>query len=147
MPSNPDERSLFDCQMCGDCCRGFGGTYVTEADIKRIAAHIGSEPATVRTRFCTPSGRRQVLAQGPDGFCVFWDQLCTIHPVKPRMCRRWPYIPSVLADPVNWKIMAGSCPGIRADAPVSAVQETIDRKLKEEAGEDDVDPEPGHGRP
>lgn len=138
MPSNPDDQNLFDCKMCGDCCQGFGGTYVTEKDIESIAAYIGSDPDTVRSRFCRMSGRRRLLAQRRDGYCVFWDQVCTIHTVKPRMCRRWPYIPSVLADPVNWRIMAGSCPGIRADAPVSVVQEAVQQKLEAEV-EDDAD--------
>ncbi|MFZ7127725.1 MAG: YkgJ family cysteine cluster protein [Desulfobacterales bacterium] len=137
MPSTPNEADLFECRMCGDCCNGYGGTYVTEADIERIAAYIGSDPSIVRSRFCRMSGSRPLLAQGKDGYCIFWDRVCTIHPVKPLMCRRWPYIPGVLADPSNWRAMAGSCPGIHADAPLSLVQETVRRKLAAEtAGEE-----------
>jgi Fe-S-cluster containining protein len=147
MPSNPDERLLFDCTMCGECCRGYGGTYVTGAEIERIAEAIGSDPNTVRSLSCQSSGNRLVLAQAENGFCVFWDGLCTIHEVKPRMCRRWPYIPSVLVDPANWETMARSCPGIRPHAPIALVQEVIRRKLaaeesadssEETTGEDDV---------
>ena len=35
------EQNLFTCTQCGDCCRGYGGTYVTDADIRRIAAFTG----------------------------------------------------------------------------------------------------------
>ena len=24
---------IFDCKLCGECCKGFGGTYVDERDI------------------------------------------------------------------------------------------------------------------
>lgn len=106
---------IFECRRCGDCCKGFGGTVVDEADIRQIAAYLGIPPRTFWSRYCVPSGSRSVLAQGPDGYCAFWDQLCAIHPVKPRMCRAWPYIDSVLADVANWRVMAGVCPGIRTD--------------------------------
>ena len=132
MPSSPDERPLFECRQCGDCCRGFGGTYVTDDDIRRIADHIGSDPETVERRYCHPSGSRRVLAQDASGYCVFWDRLCTIHAVKPVMCRRWPYIPTLLIDPSNWRVMAGSCPGIRADASDPAVQSAVRRMLEAE---------------
>ncbi|MEZ4524987.1 MAG: YkgJ family cysteine cluster protein [Desulfobacterales bacterium] len=62
------------------------------------------------------SGSRPVLAQS--GYCVFWkEKICTIHPVKPRMCKAWPFIQSVLTDVNNWRMMAGSCPGMRTDVP------------------------------
>ena len=65
------------------------------------------------------SGGKPVLAQRRDGYCIFWEKCCTIHPVKPHMCKNWPFIPGVLADIGNWKTMAASCPGIRKDAAVS----------------------------
>ncbi len=121
---NPDSL-LFDCRQCGDCCRGYGGTYVSEEDIRRIAAHIGEDPARFQERYCQMSGRRPVLAQAANGYCVFWDKLCTIHPVKPRMCRRWPFIDAVLVDIQNWKSMGASCPGIRTDLPDDVVRQKI----------------------
>ncbi len=130
MPSAPLEAPPFECRCCGDCCRGFGGTYVSEADMARIAAFIGVDAADFRQRFCQPSGRRWVLTQAASGYCVFWDRLCTIHPVKPRMCRQWPFIRPVLRDPQNWRSMAASCPGMRSDlseeAILSAVRSALD---------------------
>ena len=70
--------------------------------------------------YCRLSGGRPLLAQGPDGYCIFWKKLCTIHPVKPRMCRRWPFIESILVDPANWLAMAGSCPGMATGIPLPA---------------------------
>ncbi|MCJ7830330.1 MAG: YkgJ family cysteine cluster protein [Desulfobacterales bacterium] len=120
---------IFECRQCGDCCKGYGGTFVTSADIAAIARFIGTEPDSFVERYCQMSGRRPVLAQRADGYCVFWDGLCTIHPVKPRMCRAWPFIDSLRVDIHNWQIMAYACPGMRADLPDDVVAWCVKREL------------------
>ncbi len=130
MPSDRiGPQDLFECRRCGDCCKGFGGTYLTGEDIETISHYIGSKPKKFIARYCSLSGTKPVLAQRSDGYCIFWDNICTIHPVKPRMCRRWPFIESILVDAENWLIMADSCPGIHADVPVDAVQKYVKKKL------------------
>jgi Fe-S-cluster containining protein len=132
MHAEPDARMIFACTRCGECCRGFGGTFVTQDDIRRIAAHIRRDPVQVQQTMCQPAGRGWVLAQAPNGFCIFWDKLCTIHPVKPRMCRRWPFIEAVLVDIVNWHSMGASCPGIRTDAPEALIHHIVMREIQRE---------------
>lgn len=132
MTSAERDNPIFNCRKCGDCCRGYGGTYVTEEDIRRIAAYIGEDPVRFKNRYCRMSGNRPVLAQAENGYCAFWEELCTIHPVKPRMCRRWPFIDAVLKDIQNWEIMGASCPGIRTDLPDEVVRETVARSIAEE---------------
>ncbi|MFN2357645.1 MAG: YkgJ family cysteine cluster protein [Desulfotignum sp.] len=112
---------IFVCQLCGQCCRGFGGTYVTDRDIMRISAYIQADPDTFVTSYCTMAGTRPVLSQGPDGYCVFFDKKkqCTIHPVKPCMCRKWPFLETLVANPENWDAMASACPGMRPLIPFS----------------------------
>ena len=112
---------IFTCQQCGDCCKGYGGTYVSEADIRRMAIFIKVEPSVFYKRYCQKSGDRHVLAQGQDGFCIFYQEGCSIHAVKPKMCRDWPYIQNLLVDFKNWHAMASTCPGIVTDAAASAV--------------------------
>lgn len=109
------EDYLFDCKMCGDCCRGYGGTYLTNTDITAIADYLGISESTLKNHYCDLSGNRLILKQGESGYCVLWDDKCTIHPVKPRMCRQWPFIDCLLVDIGNWGIMANSCPGMRTD--------------------------------
>jgi len=116
---------LFECQMCGDCCKGFGGTVVTTADIKSIAAFIGADPERFVREYCRLSGDKKVLAQGEDGYCIFFCDRCTIHPVKPRMCRAWPFIRAILADMKNWHSMAASCPGMRTDVPDAVIRQCV----------------------
>ncbi len=89
MPSDQsDSDALFECRLCGDCCKGYGGTYVTREDIEAISRYIDTDSRKFVADYCQLSGTRPVLAQGTDGYCIFWDKLCTIHPVKPLMCRR-----------------------------------------------------------
>ena len=117
---------IFKCVECGECCKGYGGTYVTDEDIRRIAEYIDANPDTFAAKYCQMSGSRPVLALGTDGYCVFWkNKLCSIHPVKPRMCKAWPYIENVLKDVENWRIMAGSCPGIRPDMPEDVILDRV----------------------
>ena len=123
---------VFRCTRCGDCCRGFGGTYLTESDVVTISRHISVAADRFAADFCERSGSRLVLRQRPDGYCVFWDRLCKIHPVKPRMCRQWPFIKSVLVDEVNWRSMASMCPGIRTAADMRTVRYCVGISIAEE---------------
>ena len=125
------EQNLFTCTQCGDCCRGYGGTYVTDADIRRIAAFTGIPVHDFRQRYCVPSGNRLVLAQQSNGFCIFFDRNCTIHAVKPRMCRQWPFISSLLVDIANWRIMADVCPGMRSDLSDDQLRKAVRKTMGE----------------
>lgn len=116
---------LFTCRRCGDCCKGYGGTYITEREIDIISRYLGLEHNTFFKRHCQMSGGRPMIAQGTNGYCVFWDKLCIIHAVKPRMCRNWPFIESILVDPKNWKAMAASCPGMRVDVSDDQIQRYV----------------------
>jgi len=116
--------------MCGDCCKGFGGTYVTPEDIKAISGYLESDPDHFVEEYCQMSGGKPLIAEGESGYCIFWNEKCSIHPVKPRMCHAWPFIESVLIDIANWRIMGGSCPGIRVDASEDAVRECVEEELK-----------------
>lgn len=123
---------LFECKQCGDCCNGFGGTVVTEADLRAIAAHIGSTVAQVKEKYCAKSGNALVIAQKEDGYCVFYNANCSIHPVKPVMCRRWPFIDSLSVDIKNWWIMASMCPGMRTDLDDDTLQECLSSAIPAE---------------
>ena len=108
---------IFQCDMCGDCCKGFGGTYVTEKEITTISNYLNIDSATFINMYCHITRIGTVLSQKKDGYCVFWDKKCSIHPVKPPMCKAWPFIEAVVTDVSNWHIMANACPGIRTDFP------------------------------
>lgn len=123
---------IFECKMCGQCCKGFGGTYVTEENIDKISRFIKSEPKRFTGQYCDPSGSRFVLTRGGDGCCIFFkpEKQCTIHPVKPYMCKAWPFIKTLIENPENWDIMADSCPGMKKGVGHADIQRIV-RKEKE----------------
>ena len=128
-------KDLFACTQCGQCCKGFGGTYVTQEDQAAIAAFLEVPPADFQSGYCVPSGRKVVLAQDSQGYCIFYrdqNHSCSIHPVKPRMCRRWPFIDALLVDIGNWYAMADSCPGMRIDVDTPALMAAVKRILQQE---------------
>ena len=122
-------KDIFKCQQCGDCCKGFGGTFITEKEIEKIAARVDTDPKTFVEKYCQVSGGKPLLGQGKDKYCIFWEGLCSIHPVKPRMCKIWPFLKSVLVDINNWHIMASLCPGIRTDVPDSTIKAHVAQEL------------------
>ncbi len=117
------EDDFFKCKKCGKCCKGYGGTFVTKQDIKTIASYINTDPKDFVANFCQMSGNKPLLAQAKTGYCIFWEKMCTIHPVKPRMCKAWPFIGPVLVDSNNWNIMARSCPGIKTEVDHNILKE------------------------
>jgi Fe-S-cluster containining protein len=121
---------LFTCQKCGDCCKGYGGTFVTEDDIETICLYVGLDRKGFIAHYCQVSGGKPILAQGKNGYCIFWDQLCTIHAVKPSICRKWPFIESLLVDVKNWQMMAASCPGMRTDCADNQIKKCVSTLTK-----------------
>ncbi len=124
-----DFEYIFNCRKCGDCCKGYGGTFVTDSDIEAICRHIKSDPEKFIETYCSMSGTKPLLIQGENDYCIFWDKVCTIHPVKPAMCKSWPFIRSVLTDVDNWYIMASFCPGMRTDVPDGLIKEYVKNRL------------------
>ncbi|GAB6907855.1 conserved hypothetical protein [Desulfosarcina cetonica] len=127
--SEPTCDDLFSCTLCGDCCKGYGGTYLTPADVEAIADYLGTTPQALVSGYTQISGTRRVIAQGANGYCIFWDKVCTIHPVKPWMCRQWPFIPAVLVDVNNWRAMAASCPGMNTELTDEHIHACVAKKM------------------
>ena len=124
-----DFEYIFNCRKCGDCCKGYGGTFVTDSDIEAICRHLKFDPEKFIETYCSMSGAKPLLIQGKNDYCIFWDKVCTIHPVKPAMCKSWPFIQSVLTDVDNWYIMASFCPGMRTDVPDRLIKEYVKNQL------------------
>ena len=65
-PVSPSE--LFDCRKCGECCQGYGGTYLAPEDIEAISDYLGMDPKLFLSDYCLLSGGKLVLAQGKEGW-------------------------------------------------------------------------------
>ncbi|MCD4744357.1 MAG: YkgJ family cysteine cluster protein [Desulfobacteraceae bacterium] len=123
---------IFKCMECGACCKGFGGTYISEEDIEKISKYINISLEIFLDKYCTMSGSKYVLAQGKDDNCIFYDKekQCSIHPVKPYMCKAWPFIKTIISNPENWNAMAGSCPGMKKDIEHDILKKIVDSEIK-----------------
>lgn len=128
---SPKPEDLFECRRCGECCRGYGGTYLDTSDIERIARYTGICREKLIEQYCQVSAGKLILHQKKNGFCIFWEGLCTIHPVKPRMCMAWPFIENLLHEPSNWDVMAEACPGMQTGFDKEDVVRCVRQKLEE----------------
>jgi Fe-S-cluster containining protein len=78
-----------------------------------MAALLALSEAEFCRRFVEASalGPRLTVA---DGVCVFLmpGGLCRVHPVKPFICRQWPFLPAILMDPDELENAKTACPGL-----------------------------------
>ncbi|MUM77075.1 YkgJ family cysteine cluster protein [Pseudodesulfovibrio sp. F-1] len=102
--------------MCGHCCQGEGGIVLTDTDRERLADHLGIDQDELVRRYTRERCGKIHLICGDDGYCVFFDQGCGVHPGRPDICRAWPYFRGNLVDETSWKMIQEYCPGINADA-------------------------------
>ncbi len=89
-----------------------------------IAVKDSAEPMS---RSGISAGYRPISVLTRTVFCIFFDKekQCTIHPVKPYMCKAWPFIDTVIRHPENWNMMANSCPGMKKDIPKEALEKIV----------------------
>ncbi|CCO24903.1 YkgJ family cysteine cluster protein [Maridesulfovibrio hydrothermalis] len=106
----------FECKMCGHCCQGEGGIIMTAGDRKRLADFLGmSEEDMVKEYSETVNGKIRLQSR-EDGYCVFFNEGCGVHPGRPDICRAWPFFRGNLIDEMSWEMIQDYCPGINKDA-------------------------------
>lgn len=106
---------IFECRRCGTCCLGRGGARLDEAQAEKVAAHLGLPLADVARLYLDPGPPPWDIGVGDDGFCLFHqpDGRCRIHPVKPEVCRQWPYLQALLTRESAFSDALQACPGLR----------------------------------
>ncbi len=110
-------RPVFECQQCGQCCYGEGGIFIEPEDVAAIAEYLGISPEEFEKRFVGHRNGRLDIGTGANGACHFLkDNRCSIHPVKPKNCRLWPFLPGPLTEEWGFKSMKGNCPGFDPEA-------------------------------
>lgn len=109
----PSQKSIpaFKCHRCGDCCQGQGGIIVTSGDIDRLCTHLGMAPEEFAKTYLEQVGDRPRIRAAND-WCVFFVKGCSVHPVKPSVCRAWPFFQGNMLDELSWRIAQDACPGI-----------------------------------
>ena len=126
----------FECQQCGRCCAGpiEGYVWVSDEDVRAIAARLGLSEQQMRARHVRKVGRRQSLREdartkdciflqtdGPDG------RGCAIYEFRPIQCRTWPFWATNLVSPDAWAMAQLRCAGINR-GPVHCVEHIEGRR-------------------
>lgn len=108
---------VFKCKMCGKCCKGKGGIYLTESEIFKISDYLKIEPDQFKSFYCENINGKLRLVQGKKGYCIFYHfkKQCLIHCVKPFICSLWPFFPANIKDEQSFYIAKLACPGIHPD--------------------------------
>lgn len=106
------ENTAFACRQCGHCCEGEGGIVLASKDQNRLASHLNLTLDAFLEAFSRSSGDKIQLGSRPDGFCIFFDQGCSVHPARPDICRAWPFFRGNLLDATSWELSLEYCPGI-----------------------------------
>ena len=101
----------FTCTGCGTCSRGEGYVWMTPPEIEAIATFLGISIDDFGRRYLRRVGPRTSLTEKPNHDCIFWDDGCTVYPVRPEQCRTFPFWPENLASPGAWEAVVRQCPG------------------------------------
>jgi Fe-S-cluster containining protein len=130
MTSNSDKSSVFNCQQCGVCCSGRGGIHVKPQEVAAMAALLSMSEADFCRNYVEASVTGPRLTVADNGVCVFLMEgnLCRVHPVKPFICRQWPFFPALLVNPDELEYAKGACPGIN---PQCTHEEFVEEALSQ----------------
>lgn len=104
----------FSCTQCGHCCRIEGYVWMSTEEIEAIAEHLGLTVDAFGAKYLMRVGKRWSLKEKKNFDCVFWDQGCTVYPVRPKQCRTFPFWPENLTNLEQWLEVVEECPGAGA---------------------------------
>jgi len=109
-----DKSPVFHCRQCGDCCAGRGGIHVRPQEVEAMAAHLSMSREEFSRNFVEASAMGPRLTVAANGSCIFLQEgnNCRVHPVKPFICRQWPFLPVLLVEADELEYAKGACPGI-----------------------------------
>lgn len=96
--------------------------------IESLVRFLALPERTFRSRFLTEDeGGETVLKLKPNGDCIFWDDGCTVYPVRPRQCRTFPFWPENLESPEAWRELKTFCHGVDSGRlyPLSEIQRVL----------------------
>lgn len=124
----------FQCQRCGNCCRGEPGyIWVSPGEIKDISLYLGLRVEEFARKYLKKIGRRFSLIELSVGDCVMYEARsgqsesggCRIYPVRPKQCSTFPFWPNNLKSPEEWASLKKYCNGVDKGTlyPLSAIQQ------------------------
>src|SRR5688500_8805386 len=84
---------FYECDRCTACCRWPGQVKITDAEITRMASHLGVGESEFIQAYTRLNTHRSGLAlqDKENGECIFLESNnCRVNPVKPQQCRNFP---------------------------------------------------------
>ncbi len=103
----------FECTQCGNCCTGDPGyVWVTPEEIKATADFLEMPHSEFRRKYVRKAKGRFSLVERANGDCVFYQEGCSIYPVRPSQCRTFPFWRNILQRSSDWDAEAEDCPGM-----------------------------------
>ena len=104
----------FECQQCGNCCKGVGFVYVTTEDITAMSKQLGITTIDFIDTYTYSVGRRRALTSHDNEDCIFLkDNLCIVHDSKPSQCRKFPYWPEIIRHKACFEEAQDYCEGLK----------------------------------
>lgn len=108
---------------CGDCCSGKKGTgyvWLSEAEMRAIAAQLGLALCQFTVRYVRQVGERYALVEKPNRDCIFYieGKGCGVYDARPTQCRTYPFWQEVMKTPESWAQEAHHCPGVSKEEPL-----------------------------
>jgi len=108
---------VFQCARCGICCYGIGGIVLSSSEVSRLAVFLEAHPQISSHSWLERRNNKNSVRSGTDGNCLFFSAShgCLVHPVKPAICRAWPFFRGNLVDPYSLALAKEYCRGIEPD--------------------------------
>ncbi len=117
MSNSEKIHKVFQCQQCGECCQGRGGIFPSKREIDLIAQYLKMPVAHLVKNFLEPTPLGLAVKNKPGAGCIFNENgRCGIHPVKPRICRDWPFLTAILLHENEFEAAKEACPGLNSDS-------------------------------
>ena len=121
----------FECTGCGECCKarhGYGYIYLTLAERRAMAQHLGLATAAFTRQHCEKTDGLFHL-KNPANQCRFLDGArCTVYAARPQQCRTWPFWPENMNTKTWTREVKRDCPGIGLGRVHTAAE--IEQQLK-----------------
>jgi len=120
----------FECQRCGQCCRGEPGfVWVREIEIAAIARRLELPTEEFMRRHVRKVWDDYSLTELDNGDCAFWSpEGCRIYDVRPTQCRTFPFWHEYVESSDAWKRAAKRCPGVNRGRLFSPAE--VDRNVR-----------------
>lgn len=77
-----------------------------------MAAHLRLDVPAFLKKYTEKADGFTSLVSRPDGPCVFYQDGCTIYPVRPIQCSTFPFWGDVVKSPHRWQEQAQKCKGM-----------------------------------